>query len=100
MNKFIFTIMIFSLIALIPSVSFGKESSGINLTVDEEKPVVEVERQEDVLKRVNSEQPKVRRTIITPKEEKNDEADNYLQNKDREFININAPLNKMMNLRR
>lgn len=92
--------MIFSLIALIPSVSFGKESSGINLTVDEEKPVVEVERQEDVLKRVNSEQPKVKRTIITPKEEKNDEADNYLQNKDKEFININAPLNKMMNLRR
>ena len=100
MNKFIFTIMIFFLFTLIPSVSFGKESSGINLTVDEEKPVVEVERQEDVLKRVNSEQPKVKRTIITPKEEKNDEADNYLQNKDREFININAPLNKMMNLRR
>ena len=92
--------MIFSLIALIPSVSFGKESSGINLTVYEYKLFFDVERQEYFLKRVNREQPKVWRTIITPKEEKNDEADNYLQNKDKEFININAPLNKMMNLRR
>ena len=100
MKKFIFTIMILSLIAFVPSISLGKDVSGINLTVDEDKPAVEVERQEDVLRRVNDEQPKVKRTIITPKKEKSDEADNYLQNKDKEFININAPLNKMMNLRR
>lgn len=99
MNKFIFTIIL-SLIAFVPTISLAKDISGINLTVDEDKPSVEVERQEDVLRRVNDNQPEVKRTIITPKEEKNDEADNYLQNKDKEFIKINAPLNKMMNLRR
>lgn len=79
--------------------SFARHYSGINLKVDEQ-PEIMVEDQDIRIKKLNNEQPVVKKTIITPKVEKKNEADTYLQYNNNEFINIDAPIKKMINIRR